>query len=265
MKLITHHYRGSIIVEGDEPCLAVSVDFVPIYVLGYLERNNLYSVYNFPYSKEESYSSIPNTSSRLSLILTSYATLVQTVTNGLNLLIGKGLIIDKDSGQVLMCLTLKQEELNYDFPLKEMSKSDFSNTDNIDYHKFIMFVSTELVSNSKYSVFYRRLQKIYLNFCFEKGIEMRIISASIIKKNTFANSFKVAFNSITQLQDHLNNDVQHIFMTNEELFRTQDYPLSLVAPPLPVHLEDSFDEIVEDNVMENEDSHETALYWDDLD
>jgi hypothetical protein len=175
-----------------------------------------------------------NSSNKVNSYLEDSNSLKKVETNGLIIHIAKGIIYDAQKN-ILLCLTVETQYIIdcinsiEDFDYTRFS--EYSNTF-IGYEPFVMFVSTEFANNKEYSVLYRRIKKIYLDFCFEKGIEMRLISSSKIKENTFTNNLKIEFNSLTELNHHLTQDVKYLLQTPLENFKENDYPLLLGNPPI---------------------------------
>jgi hypothetical protein len=143
--------------------------------------------------------------------------------------IGKGIIMDQQ-GKILLLTTVKKDFFKtYDIISKRSLSEEY---DSFSYDNFVMFVSSELACKPEHSVFYRRLQKIYLNFCFEKGMEVRFLPSSIIEKNTFASSMHLRFNSIDQLDYHLRNEVRNFLLVPE--ITAQQRCLHINMPPVDI-------------------------------
>lgn len=175
-----------------------------------------------------------NSSAKILNYLSTSVQLRKIETNGLTIHIGKGIIYDSDKN-ILLCLSVETQSI-----LDRVIEGDYSwksffegNRNFVGYDCFTMFVSTEFANDKKFAVLYRRIKKIYLDFCFEKGIEMRLISSSKIEQNTFTNSLKIKFNSLTELNNHLTEDIKHLLMTPLENFKESQYPLLLGSPPVP--------------------------------
>jgi len=176
-----------------------------------------------------------NTSRKVLNYLNSSSFLRRVETNGLIIYIGKGVIYN-EKGDILLCLTIETQYIFDAMEKKEYAFTIFSEYANgfVGYEPFIMFVSTEFANDKKYAILYRRIKKIYLDFCFEKGIEMRLISSSKIKENTFTNSLNIKFDSLTELNRHLTEDVKHLLQIPLEDFKERSFPLLLGIPPIPI-------------------------------
>lgn len=183
--------------------------------------------------------SYSNSSNKVLQNLHRSAYLKRVETNGLVIHIGKGVIYD-DNKNILLCLSI---ETQYIFDAIENGTYKWTNfsshTGEISYKPFVMFVSTEFANNKEFAVLYRRIKKIYLDFCFEKGIEMRLISSSKIKENTFTNSLNIKFDSLTELNRHLTEDVKYLLQVPLEDFKEKSFPLLLDSPPITISKQES--------------------------
>lgn len=174
-----------------------------------------------------------NSSTKILDYLSTSSFLRPIKTNGLIIYVGKGTIYDEKSN-VLLSLTVETQFVLDMFIRKDYNWSSLFevNRNFVGYDAFVMFVSSEFANDKKFAVLYRRIKKIYLDFCFEKGIEMRLISSSKIKENTFTNNLKIKFDSLTELNRHLTEDVKHLLQTPLESFQEKEFPLLLVSPPV---------------------------------
>jgi len=175
-----------------------------------------------------------NSSAKLLSYLSTSVFLRRIETNGLIIHVGKGVIYD-DENNILLSLSIETQFIVDALVNDTYNWSSLfeANRNFVGYEPFIMFVSTEFANDKKFAVLYRRIKKIYLDFCFEKGIEMRLISSSKIEKNTFTNNLKIKFNSLTELNRHLTEEVKHLLQTPLENFQENEFPLLLGSPPVP--------------------------------
>ena len=80
-----------------------------------------------------------------------------------------------------------------------------------------MFYSTSFFTEPSLATINRRFLKEILMSCYEKGIEVRVITSSEIEKNTFANIFEIPkVNSVDQLEEYMNKVLPTILYTKEE-------------------------------------------------
>ncbi len=143
--------------------------------------------------------------------------------NGRNFIIAKGVFLS-ESGETLMICSMKKEHflnLNVDrySDYSTLGKKSFS------YSNYVLFYSTSFFTDPSLSALNRRLQKEMLQFCYEKGIEVRMLPSSEIEKNTFAKLFEVKkTKSLTQLEAYMAQVLPN-FLHNggEDTFIEQDF------------------------------------------
>jgi hypothetical protein len=86
-----------------------------------------------------------------------------------------------------------------------------------EYKNFVLFYSTSFFTDSHLSSLNRRFQKEILLDCYQKGIEVRVITSSEIEKNTFANLFEIPkANSVSQLEEYLSRVLPTYLYSEEE-------------------------------------------------
>lgn len=153
--------------------------------------------------------------------------------NGRNFIIAKGIFLS-ESGETLMICSMKKEPFlnpsvdNYS-DYYTFEKSTFS------YSNYVLFYSTSFFTDPGLTALNRRLQKEMLQFCYEKGIEVRMLPSSEIEKNTFAKLFEVKkTKSLTQLEAYMAQVLPN-FLHNggEDTFVEQDF-----EPVVYVHEEE---------------------------
>lgn len=243
--IISNNYLSSSGKYLDKPYTLGSSKYITLFSYNslYNETYNSFedlisTIYRFP---SHGYHIESNTSMKVlrCLQLRSYLTKIES--NGETYYLGMGLLLDVNYN-ILFCLSIKVDSIFDNYKINSLGSLEiiysrrFYNSydeDQIDYDAFIMYVSTALHTDPKHATFYRRLKKIYLDDCFTKGIEMRIISSSKIKENTFANDLKISFSSLTQLDKHLTEDVPHLLMQTQGHFLENEWPLMLEVPPTP--------------------------------
>ncbi len=83
--------------------------------------------------------------------------------------------------------------------------------------KPILFYSSTFFTDSKLAPLNRRLQKEILIDCYEKGMEVRVLSPSIIEANTFAELFEVKkTETLSGLDSYMKTVLPNILHTQEE-------------------------------------------------
>lgn len=226
----------------DIPSCLVSNNFFPFICAGQLSRfeDDFYNFTKIYYKPDlQQHSSKSTSSKNIIQSLTFSRTLVKyTFTSG-TYFIGKGIILD-NAGNVLTCLTLKKESL---LDYRQRGNIIDQESPEFSYDNFILFVASELPTKEEHSVFYRRIQKIYLEDCFEKGMEVRFLPSSVIEKNTFATPLNIRFNSITELDFHLRNEVKNFFTASDSIAETQALQINIppvifvppIVPPIVEH------------------------------
>jgi len=220
--IISGSYSGSYEMSSEGQSNLVSNDFLPFICFHQLRRYAEYS-YNavITYSKPPRSSAISKSTSSANIMKSlNYGNVSKYVFTSSTYFITKGFITD-DKGDILLALTIKKQCYKDN---QEVSSylSEYEST--FTYDNFVLFISSELATNKKHSVLYRRLQNIYLNDCYEKGMEVRFLPSSVIEKNTFAVPFKLRFNSVTELDFHLRNEVKSFFRVSEETKLHIDIP-----------------------------------------
>ena len=136
--------------------------------------------------------------------------------------------IVNEENEFLLLLSLKKKYCSEKDSWVDNNSSQLRITDTNSEH-FVLFLSTELFNNPNYTVFYKKLQKEFIDTFHKIGVEVRIIPSSKIEEANYSNNFNMNFNKIDELTNHLNNDVQHL------LFNNRNYA---VSAGLNVPLED---------------------------
>lgn len=174
------------------------------------------------------------------------------------------------SGKPMLTLALKQEFLDSDPSYFTEDKYSFSS-------KYVLFYASEFFTTPRLASLHRRLQKEILTSCFEKSIEVRILTSSEIEKNTFVRLFEVVkAKSISQLENYMNTVLSTTLYTEEEdTFVVEDLP-EFNVPQLPIEeeallydatpiSEETAPEWNAEYEMEREDLEREAATWNDED
>jgi hypothetical protein len=124
----------------------------------------------------------------------------------------KGAIFD-ESGAILMLLTIKDIDIVdfYEYNSK-------FNEDGIKHEKFKLFVSTKFMSSSLYTNVFKKIEKEYISECINKNINVEYTTSDNIKEAVFKNPFKPEFNNMTQLNEHLKEEVSILLNHTEQPF-----------------------------------------------
>ena len=144
-----------------------------------------------------------------------------------NIYVNSWYIVNEEN-EFLLLLSLKKKYCSEKDSWVDNNSSQLRITDTNSEH-FVLFLSTELFNNPNYTVFYKKLQKEFIDTFHKIGVEVRIIPSSKIEEANYSNNFNMNFNKIDELTNHLNNDVQHL------LFNNRNYA---VSAGLNVPLED---------------------------
>lgn len=116
--------------------------------------------------------------------------------------VGKGFIMD-DNNDFLMLLTT-----NEDISWNEMIEKGYSN--------LRLYLSSDFITNPIYRNLYKKMTTDYLSEFFKLGIEVVFIPTKEIEKRCFSNAFQVEFDSLQELDEHLNSGL------GVGLIRTED-------------------------------------------
>lgn len=122
-----------------------------------------------------------------------------------------------EEGIPLMVLGMSRQAFE-DPDIKNFSELRYGSEVNpVDYKNFVMFYSTSFFTDPNLAPLNRRFQKELLMSCYQKGIEVRVITSSEIEKNTFANIFEIPkVNSVDQLEEYMNKVLPTFLYAEEE-------------------------------------------------
>ena len=134
----------------------------------------------------------------------------------------KGYLADSD-GNILMILCTKGFDIF----------TDDINQDVLNNNMTVLFISTELINNPIYKNVYKKLQSEYIQECHEKEVEVIYTTSKKIEERVYGNGFKVEFNSLTELDEHLKGDV------GSNLFYVEEIMQPIIEDEIIIELEES--------------------------
>lgn len=73
--------------------------------------------------------------------------------------------------------------------------------------KLKVFVATELLNNDIYSNIWRKIDREFIQGCYQEGITVEFCTIDKIEKTFFSNEFVLEYNNLTELNNHLKNNV----------------------------------------------------------
>lgn len=120
----------------------------------------------------------------------------------------KGYIADADDN-ILLLLCTNNEDL-------------FDNRGNLQSKNLKLFVSNKLINNSIYKNIFKKIDSEYIHFCYENDIDVVFTTSEKIQNSVFSNNFKVDYNNLTELNDHLNGGVGSNLFFSEEIYLNED-------------------------------------------
>jgi len=131
--------------------------------------------------------------------------------NDRNFYIAKGVFFSEAGVPLMVCAMKKEAFLDQ----STCKYSDYYLGGEFSYNNYVLFYSTSFFTDPGLMPLNRRLQKEILQSCYEKGIEVRVISSLEIEKNTFARLFEVKkTKSLTQLEAYMEQVLPN-FLHNE--------------------------------------------------
>ena len=114
-------------------------------------------------------------------------------------------ILRDELNRVLMVLTIHKDYI-IDFHRAMMEN------DEIDYSKFTLFISRDLVTQSKYIYLWRKIEKDYYYEAIAKNVIVEIRDPLYINKLIFQDGVNVNFGNITEFHNYLNNELYESFV-----------------------------------------------------
>jgi hypothetical protein len=145
----------------------------------------------------------------------SYSSFIKIRINERNYYFAKGIMFDQNKKPLMVCGMRPEAFLDSRVPKYTDSYTELP----FSYNNFVMFYASEFLTDSSLAPLNRRLQKEILIPCFQKGIEVRMITSPEIEKNTFARLFEVKkTKSLTELDTYLNTKLKtFLYESNEDL------------------------------------------------
>ena len=175
----------------------IANDYIPLIAINTTFNREGLVYYNKP--SFESYISKPNTLKNIKDGFEMAHHTRKININNRNFFIAKGVFFSETGEPLMVCAMKKEAYLN-----ESVSKFSDIRSENFSYTNYVLFYSTSFFIDPGLTPLNRRLQKEILQACFEKGIEVRMLSSLEIEKNTFARLFEVKkTKSLTQLEAYM--------------------------------------------------------------
>lgn len=187
-------------------------EYIPFYAFQVL--NNDYS-YNKP-SLEEGVIRKPNTVKNIKDGFQMALTPRRIVIGNRVYFFVKGVMFT-DTGTPLMVFAMPREKFMNPDILKFSDIRYSTEVTPVNYKDFVLFYSTSFFTEPSLAPLNRRFQKEILMDCYQKGIEVRVITSQEIERNTFADLFEIPkANSVSQLEEYMNTVLPTYLFTEEE-------------------------------------------------
>lgn len=233
-----HFYHSQLPNIGEELNYYFIEDntYIPTYSVlmhdGIRDLENFLYYYDFDFT-ESNISTVANTIRNIKNYLYFNSRLVKiNLIPTLPIFISAGVIFDSNQKPLLLYVYSSREVVN------EYGNLEFKDGEKEKTQKVLL--SSELLTNSLYSSLYRRLHKEILLSCYEKGIEVIIMSSENIQKNAFKKVLETSsnFSSISVLERYLKEEIPKVlYLPAEELKDLEHYEVPLVEVPESVLLE----------------------------
>ena len=235
----THRFYHSQIPDRGEELNYYFIEdniYIPTYSVlmydGIRDLENFSYYYDFDFT-EDRMRVVPNTVRNIKRFLYSDRSLVKiNLTPTLSIFVSTGVIFDFNQKPLLLYAYSSREVVN------EYGNLEFKEGEKEKAQKVLL--SSELLTNSLYSSLYRRLHKEILLSCYEKGIEVIIMSSENIQKNAFKKVLETSsnFSSISVLERYLKEEIPKVlYLPAEELKDLRHYEIPLVEVSESVLLE----------------------------
>lgn len=200
--------------------------YVPLWNISQLNLGTReYLNYNKP-SLTSGVNTGRNTIAQIRTALESNCTVSMIAMYGKDFYLTKGMILDH-SGKMLFCLAMKKEPFLkglHRLP-EEVSREDVNT---FSYNNLVLFYSSTFFTDSTLSTFNRRLQKEFVDSCYIKGIEVRIMTPIQIEENTFARIPNRKFKSLSALEKHMKEVLPtFLYGPQDEKTLELDYPIEV--------------------------------------
>ena len=211
--------------------------YIPVYSVlmdnGIRALENFLYYYDFDFIESSRMRIAANTVRNIRNYLYFNSSLVKiNLTPALAIFISTGVIFDSNQRPLLLYAYSNREVVN------EYGNLEFKDGEKEKTQKVLL--SSELLTNSLYSSLYRRLHKEILLSCYEKGIEVIIMSSENIQKNAFKKVLETSsnFSSISVLERYLKEEIPKVlYLPAEELKDLEHYESPLVEVTESVLLE----------------------------
>lgn len=194
---ITKYILGHFTRSPFDMTAVIANDYIPLIAIGTTFDKEGFVYYNKP--SFEQYTSKPNTLKNIKDGFEMGATTRRIEINGRKFYIAKGVFFTEAGVPLMVCAVKKEAYLN-----ASVSKFSDIRSETFSYTNYVLFYSTSFFTDPGLTPLNRRLQKEILQACFEKGIEVRMLTSLEIEKNTFARLFEVKkTKSLTQLEAYM--------------------------------------------------------------
>jgi hypothetical protein len=212
----------------------VANEFIPLFAFQTQRFINDIAYYSKPSFQRQSVRTKPNTLKNIRDGFEMAHTTREININGRNFFIVKGAFFSKTGVPLMVCAMKRRAFLDSSIENYESNSPSFS------YSNYVLFYSTSFFTDPGLTPLNRRLQKEILQSCYEKGIEVRMLSSLEIEKNTFARLFEVKkTKSLTQLEAYMNQVLPNfLYNGGEDTFVEQEFePVTYVPEELPLEQE----------------------------
>jgi hypothetical protein len=226
MKIVKYNL-GNFVRASFDMTSIIANDYIPLIAINHtVEIEGL--LYYFKPSFDVTIKK-PNTLKNIKDGFEMGATTRKIEINGRNFFIAKGVFFSEAGVPLMVCAMKKEAFLN-----ESVSRFSDIRSETFSYTNYVLFYSTSFFTDPGLTPLNRRLQKEILQDCFEKGIEVRMLSSLEIEKNTFARLFEVKkTKSLTQLEAYMEQVLPN-FLHNEgeDTFVEQEFE------PVVIHREE---------------------------
>lgn len=238
----------------------IANEYIPFYAFQTLDTG----FYNKP-SLEEGVIRKPNTVKHIKDAFQMALTPRRITIGGVVYFFVKGVMFT-DTGTPLMVFAMPREKF-LDPDIKKFSEIGYSNEISpVDYKNFVLFYSTSFFTEPSLAPLNRRFQKEILMSCYQKGIEVRVITSQEIERNTFADLFEIPkANSVSQLEEYMRTVLPtYLFTEEEDTFVFDELPqVQIQQEELSLEEEALLFDSADEYQLEIEEMAREAATWDD--